>query len=101
MKIPVLVTAFVLLASCSDNATADYTVHGTLKNTTAATIYLEESPMNATQPVVVDSATIKKNGAFQLGTLPKEETIYSLRLDDNRFPFVSFINDSKDITIDA
>lgn len=87
--------------SCNDKAADGYKVTGKLKNSTAATVYLEESPMNAAQPVIVDSAAVQKNGSYELNTIPKEETIYSLRLDNNRFPFVSFINDSKAIEVDA
>ena len=72
-----------------------------MKNTPAATVYLEENALDAAQPVIVDSAAIAKNGEYHLTTIPKEETIYSLRLDDNRFPFVSFVNDSKAIEVDA
>lgn len=96
-----LVLFCVGAVSCHQKNETEYTVSGTLKNSPATTIYLEESPMNAAQPVAVDSATIAKNGTYHLSTIPKEETIYSLRLDSNRFPFVSFINDSKRIEIDA
>lgn len=86
--------------SCQQKTQTGYTVHGTLKNTTATAVYLEENAPEGAQPVVVDSALVK-NGRYALATLPKEESIYSLRLAGNRFPFVSFVNDSKDITIDA
>src|SRR6476469_752432 len=91
----------VVFFSCNEKAQSEYQVHGTLKNTAAATVYLEENSLEAAQPVIVDSAAIQKNGAYELNTVPKEETIYSLRLDDNRFPFVSFVNDSKAIEINA
>jgi peroxiredoxin len=95
------VFAFIFFTACNQKAANEYTVSGTLKNNMASTIYLEESPMNAAPPVVVDSATVAKNGAYNLSTITKAETIYSLRLNGNRFPFVSFINDSKSIEIDA
>src|SRR5215218_7749038 len=79
------------LFSCGGKANNEYTVSGQLKNITASTVYLEESSFDAAQSVIVDSASVQKNGAYDLSTLPKEETIYSLRLDNNRFPFVSFI----------
>ena len=94
--------AFCLIfISCNESTQHEYTVSGTLKNSTASTVFLEESPMNAEQPVVVDSAAIAANGTYHLSAIPKEETIFSLRLDSSRFPFVSFINDSKAIEIDA
>src|SRR6476661_1463069 len=97
----VFVALSVVVLSCNQKAQSGYTVSGKLENSPAHTVYLEESPMNAVQPVAVDSATIQKNGTYSLSTLPKEETIYSLRLDSSRFPFVSFVNDSKAIEINA
>lgn len=93
--------SFGALFSCGQNAQNEYHVRGTLTNATASSVYLEEASPEAAQPVIVDSAIIDKSGNYTLATLAKEETIYNLRLAGNRFPFVSFINDSKDITIDA
>ena len=93
--------AALVMASCQQKEQEDYTVKGTLKNASAQTIYLEEVSLETLQPVIVDSATITSNGAYDLNTLTKGETIYNLRLNGNRFPFVSFINDTKEITIDA
>lgn len=91
----------IALFSCGQKTGDEYNVSGTLRNTTASAIYLEENSLSAAQPVMVDSAVIQKAGHYQLSTLPKEETIYSLRLAGSRFPFVSFINDSKELIIDA
>jgi hypothetical protein len=98
-----LYAAGVCLAilSCTQKTEDDYTVAGTLANTTAQTVYLEENTLSAAQPVIVDSARIAGNGAYELSTLSRDEGIYSLRLAGNRFPFVSFVNDSKEITINA
>jgi peroxiredoxin len=51
--------------------------------------------------VIVDSAKMDKDGKFKMDALSKEETIYNLRLDESVYPIVSFINDSKHITINA
>lgn len=92
---------FIFFTACQEHSADTYTVSGTLKNAAASTVYLEEAPLNATQPVIVDSASLKPNGQYNLGTTPRDESIYSLRLDNNRYPFVSFINDSKTIEINA
>jgi peroxiredoxin len=91
----------LLALSCTQKSQDDYTVAGTLANTAAQTVYLEENGLAAAQPVIVDSARIKGNGTYELSTITREEGIYSLRLAGNRFPFVSFVNDSKEITINA
>jgi len=92
---------FILLSACDQKAADAYTVAGKLQHTTAAAVYLEENALSDAQPVIVDSAAIQKNGRYELRTVLKEETIYSLRLAGMRYPFVSFVNDSKAIAIDA
>src|SRR5215218_8461902 len=90
----------VLLIGCKEKDQSEFEVEGDLKNTPGAqTIYLEESPLSDLRPIVVDSAKIAKDGSFHLGTIAKEESIYSLRLDQTMYPFVSFINDSKKVSI--
>lgn len=95
------VALVVLLSSCSDKEQSKFEVEGTIKNVPAKTVYLEESSLSNLQPVIVDSATIEKDGSFDLETLTKEESVYSLRLERDMYPFVSFINDSKKVTINA
>ena len=98
LKAVVLCLAFF---SCGQRAQNEYGVSGKLLNATAAAVYLEESAPEAAQPVIVDSATIAKDGSYELSTIAGSETIYNLRLAGNRFPFVTFVNDSKEVTIDA
>jgi peroxiredoxin len=86
--------------SCKEESEADFQVEGTVKNIEAKTIYLEETTTDG-NPVIVDSASVNKNGEFTLASNTKKETLYSLRLDAQHFPFVSLINDSKKITVTA
>lgn len=98
----ILVYSFlVFLIGCNEKEQPTFEVKGELKNANAQTVYLEESVLSDLRPVVVDSAKIEKNGSFQLETLSKEESIFSLRLDQSIYPFVSFVNDSKEITVNA
>src|SRR5215203_660201 len=91
----------VFLIGCNEKEQPTFEVEGELKNANAQTVYLEESVLSDLRPVVVDSAKIEKNGSFHLKTLSKEESIFSLRLDQSVYPFVSFVNDSKEITVNA
>jgi len=94
--------ALLFLIGCKDKSSSSkFEVDGDVKNTTAKTIYLIESPLVDLQPVVVDSTSIEKDGSFELETITKEEALYSLRVDDEMYPFVSFINDSKKVTVHA
>lgn len=88
------------LFSCKDDAEADFEVEGTVKNVDAKMIFLEETSTDGS-PVIVDSASINKSGGFTLTSNTKKETLYSLRLDAQRFPFVSLINDTKKVTVNA
>ena len=100
MRILIYSVLFFLVA-CKEETQPSFEVEGKLKNANAKTVYLEESLLSDLRPVVVDSATIDKDGSFDLETLSKEESIYSLRIDQNVYPFVSFVNDSKKITVNA
>ena len=102
MRSVIIVCSFlVLIAGCKDKEQTKFEVTGTIKNVPAKTVYLEESLLSNLQPVVVDSATIENDGSFELKTLAKEESVYSLRLERDMYPFISFINDTEEITIDA
>lgn len=91
----------LLLAACKNDKQSAFEVEGTIKNSGATTVYLEEASIGSFRPVIVDSAKLDKDGKFEMDALAKEETIYNLRLDENVYPVVSFINDSKHITINA
>jgi hypothetical protein len=80
----------VFLISCNEKEQPKFEVEGKIKNANAKTIYLEESLLSDLRPVVVDSAQIDKNGSFHLETLSKEESIFSLRVDESVYPFFSF-----------
>lgn len=102
MKFPVIALAAVFLFSaCDQKDQNQYTVKGNIKNNTATTVYLEEATPAQAQPLIVDSATISGRGDFELSTLSKGEALYSLRLNNNRYPFASFINDTEEITVQA
>ena len=94
-------SALVLLAACDKKEGNTFEVEGTVKNATATTVYLEEATINNMQPVIVDSATVNKDGSFSLNTTSKEESIFLLRFNNQPNPFASLINDSRKITIKA
>ncbi len=96
-----LYSLLVFLISCNEEAQPKFEVEGEIKNANAKTIYLEESLLSDLRPVIVDSTQIEKDGSFQLETLGKEESIFSLRVGESMYPFVSFVNDTKKITINA
>jgi len=99
MKQITYVLLCIAFLQCENKKADDLQVKGTAKDTGAETIYLEETDVNG-RPVLLDSSRIDKNGSFSLSTPQKDENIFSLRLNNQRFPLLSFINDSKNITVD-
>ena len=98
----VLYVALILgVVSCSNEKESNsFTVDGTVKNSTAKMVYLQESPAGAA-PIIIDSSALDKNGSFELTGTGKEESIYSLRPDESQYPFAVLINDAKKITVNA
>jgi peroxiredoxin len=101
MKIIYCLIVTSCIAACSSRQATNFIVKGTLKNSTAKWVYLEEDVAGSPQPVVVDSTTLGKDGSFKLQSLTKEQTLYSIRAEKEPFPFALLINDSHDITVSA
>jgi peroxiredoxin len=101
MKKLFYVLAFPVLFSCSGKKDAPVTIEGLVKNGPVNAVYLESNGANSANPVIVDSARVGKDGSFTLHAAAKEEGLYSLRADQNMYPFALLINDSKTIKITA
>lgn len=102
-KIISIVAAGILatLVSCADKKNGQTVdVEGTVKNTTAGMIYLEEDAA-AGQPVIMDSSVLNADGHFKLQAPTKEESLYQLRLKGETKPLAFFINDAPSVTVQA
>jgi peroxiredoxin len=92
--------SIVMLASCTGKSSKNiFKVNGTIINSAAKKIYLEELPPSTMQRIIVDSATIEKSGSFALKTSAEHQSIYSLTLDDDLAPVVSLINDGATVNV--
>ena len=90
--------ALLLVAGCGESEKgSQFTVTGTIVNTQAKKIYLDE--VASTQSTVVDSAELGKDGRFTLGAGAHESVIYNLRLDDVVYPVAYVINDVPKVDI--
>jgi peroxiredoxin len=89
-----------VLASCGD-ATREkkFSVRGTITNSQAKMIYLEKIPAATMQPLIIDSAMLNKDGSFSLIADRGESVVYNLRLDQNKYPVASVINDADEIKL--
>jgi peroxiredoxin len=91
----------LLLFACNQKGNKSFEVKGHIKNTEAKTVYLEETSLINFQPLIVDSALLDKDGSFKVTSVPKEETVYSLRLSNRKIPLLSVVNDTQSITVEA
>lgn len=87
------VSATVLMSCGESSSEKKFLVTGVISNNTAKMIYLEKIPASTMQPTVSDSAEIGKDGEFSLQTDAGESVVYNLRLDQNKYPVASVIND--------
>ena len=95
----VMIAAFV---SCKEKKTSnDVQISGTMKNSKATVLYLEEVPVSTMQPAIVDSARIGSDGSYTLKASPNEETVLQVKLEGEMFPVASVINDASKIIVNA
>ena len=90
-----------LLISCGSESSSEkkFSVSGAITNSSAKMIYLEKIPAATMQPTVEDSAEIKKDGKFSLKTDAGESVVFNLRLDQNKYPVASVINDAEKVKL--
>jgi len=92
--------AAILLISCKESETEKkFVVSGTISNSKAKMIYLEKVPAATMQPMIADSAMIGKDGKFSLKADDGESVVFNLRLDQNKYPVASVINDTEGVKL--
>jgi peroxiredoxin len=92
--------ATTVLMSCGESSSEKkFLVSGVISNSTAKMIYLEKIPAATMQPMISDSAEIGKDGKFSLKADAGESVVYNLRLDQNRYPVASVINDAEKVKL--
>ncbi len=96
-KILIVLMAAVALAACGKKKHGAFVVSGKITNLDAKKIFLEQLPLDANAPVVVDSATLKPGGGYEMRAVAKDEGLYRLTFD--RGPQIIFINDDDHIRI--
>lgn len=94
--------ALIIINGCKDRSEKDFTVKLRLHNAQAKMAYLEEVPVGSTRPLIVDSATVKDSSEIiSLKAPASEAALYNIRLDENRYPIASVINDNNTIEVDV
>jgi len=96
-KISVSIVIAGVLLGCAEKKYGGFTVSGKVSHAGTQKIYLQELPFAGSEPLILDSATLKENGKFELRATALEEGLYRLSLE--RGPEVLLINDEKSIRI--
>lgn len=97
MKWMQFVLAVVVLTACGPKQYGAFVVAGKVEHSPQQLVVLEEIPFNGDSPVIVDSATLKKSGTFELRGVAGEEGLYRLVLASGQQLLI--VNDEHSIRI--
>jgi len=100
-RIKIIGISLLFFSACKQKEKNEFVIEGHIRNASTSVVFLEEASLTNTQPVIVDSAHLKKDGSFKLSTIANEENLYILRLTQESNPIATLINDSRHITIEA
>ncbi|HMG66316.1 MAG TPA: TlpA disulfide reductase family protein [Chitinophagaceae bacterium] len=95
------ISFFPCILACKHAAKKEFEVKGTVKNTNDKMVYLQETPLGSGQRIIEDSSEIKSDGSFQLKGKAGEESLFSLILSQEAYPFAYVINDASEIIVNA
>ena len=97
----IIAVSACLLFSCNNQTPkGTFAVTGEIKNVPDQKIYLEELYFSQKDPVVLDTADIKK-GKFTVSALAPQQGFYRLRMEKSEAPGFIFINDQALISFTA
>jgi peroxiredoxin len=99
-KIYFLIFIFFLL-SCKHETKKQFEISGSIKNSDAKMVYLQETPLGSNERIVLDSSVINNSGSFRLKAKASEESLFNLFLKDETYPFAFIINDAPKVTVTA
>jgi peroxiredoxin len=93
----ILFAIVILVANCQPKRYGAFIVAGRMENSFEQKIALQELPFTGEQPVILDSATLKKDGTFELRAMAKEEGLYRLVLQSGTE--ILLVNDANNIRV--
>ncbi|HEV8283531.1 MAG TPA: TlpA disulfide reductase family protein [Chitinophagaceae bacterium] len=100
-KIFVLLFSLSFFLACNHETKKGFEISGTIKNSNEKMVYLQETPLGTGQRFISDSSEIGKDGSYHLNAKASEESLFSLFLKNQQFPFAYVINDAPKITVNA
>jgi peroxiredoxin len=96
-KIINLVLLVAVISSCQQKKHGAFVVSGVIENAAGKKVLLMEMPITDTQPVILDSTTLKDQGSFTLRGRANEEGVYRLIVENAAD--VILINDNNSIRV--
>lgn len=96
-RVAYAVLMLTIINSCKPKTTGAFAVNGKFKNVQPQKIYLQELPLDGSQPVIADSGTLTPEGTFELRTIAAQQGLYFVGAPNG--PDVIFINDNDHINI--
>lgn len=89
----------VILFACKHESKNEFVVDGKIKNANGQMVYLQETPLASGERIIEDSSGIGTDGSFRLKGKAGEESLFSLLLKNDSYPFAFVINDAEEITV--
>lgn len=87
--------------SCKHETSKQFEVSGRIKNANGKMVYLQETPLGSGERIIADSSVIGKDGSYTLKAKATEESLFSLFLKGEVYPFAFVVNDVQKIVVDA
>ncbi len=100
-KIFFSISIIFILAACGHMDKTQFEVSGTIKNGNNKMVYLQETPLGSGEQLIIDSSIINNDGSYHLKGKASEESLYSLFIKNETYPFAFVINDASKITVNA
>lgn len=103
VQLVLLAGALLVMASCKQEkkGNSNFKISGTISGSDARMVYLEKIPIGGNENEVVDSVKIDKDGKYSLSAFAEEAMVFNLRLDENRLPIASVVNDAPAVELNV
>ena len=96
-----LASTVLFLLSCKHEASKQFEVSGHIRNSVDKMVYLQETPLGSGERIIADSSIVGKDGSYSLKAKSTEESLFSLFLKGEIYPFAYVINDVSKIVVNA
>ncbi|HET9825167.1 MAG TPA: TlpA disulfide reductase family protein [Chitinophagaceae bacterium] len=90
-----------ILLACKHEGKKEFIVDGKIRNAGAQMVYLQETPLATGERIIEDSSGIGGDGSFRLKGKAGEESLFSLLVKNEPYPFAFVINDAEEITVNV